>query len=631
MTRREPRVFAEGELEAILARFGMVIGPPSTSTAPPPRDQPRTPWVPAGLSDTDVLDVLFDAENGEEYRQLYAGELDYADDSAGDWRVIKAIAWVVGPDADQVERIVRASGRGRPKWDERRGTSTLLRWQIDKAIGEHLRGEGFYDGRGANALPWFVAGDGENEEEEEEPVADEVLSAATAPPTPSDTAVDADEGLPPIPDYPIDCLPDAMRTLVEAGVQRGLDAALVAGAALAAAAIAIGNQVDIMAMLGWLERAILWIPLIAPPGVGKSPAQDFAFGPLRAWNEQLLLDYADQLEAWHATPQNTRPGSPPKDPSLLSDDVTLEALARVMDGNGSLGADLDELSGFLLGLGQYKLSASSDRSRLLRLWTGNPWRYTRVGSGGRGTNAINILIPRPMLVICGCLPSEQHVLLGDDRDGLRPRFLPHVAVAREQEIPDLVDVDIDAWSATLGELINLRATRRTWKLTDGARTAFQDSRQAWKRQARGDETPSTAAALAKADVHALRACLVFAELLLPGQTTPVAQEVMQAATSAIDYTLACWRALGSAEHLSLSHRDEALNDAIPRLVAWLERRGPVNSDLIRQNRVGGVHTAAELKALLARYEEIYPGSIQSLPTAGRPAAMVHPPTRRATR
>ena len=300
-----------------------------------------------------------------------------------------------------------------------------------------------------------------------------------------------------------------------------------------------------------------------------------------------------------------------------------------MDGNGSLGADLDELSGFLLGLGQYKLSASSDRSRLLRLWTGNPWRYTRVGSGGRGTNAINILIPRPMLVICGCLPSEQHVLLGDDRDGLRPRFLPHLAVGREQDVPDLVDVDVDAWGTTLGELINLRATRRTWKLTDGARTAFQDARQTWKRQARGDETPSTAAALAKADMHALRVCLVFAELLLPGEhTTPIAQEVMQAAASAIDYTLACWRALGSSEHLALSHRDEALNAAIPRLVAWLERRGAVNSDAIRNNHVGGVHTAAELKALLTRYEEIYPGGVQPMSTGGRPAVVVSPPTRR---
>jgi hypothetical protein len=622
VTRSEPRVFAAGELETILAEFGMVVGAEPT---PPPAAENGTPWLPAGLSDTDVQDVLFGFDNGEEYRQLYSGELGYGDASSGDWRLIMAIAWIVGPDADQVERIVRASGRVRPKWDERRGAATLLRWEIDKAIHQHRQGEGFYDGRGANALPWFSAGDWMDEDED-------VPTRSSSPaPTPAPgCTVDADDNaLPAIPDYPIDCLPDPMRELVEAGVKRGLDAALVAGAALAAAATAIGNQVDIMSMLGWLERPIVWIPLIAPPGAGKSPAQELALGPLRVLNEALLLDYADQLEAWHSTPQNTRPATPPKDPSMLTDDVTLEALARIMDGNGALGADLDELSGFLLGLGQYKLSASSDRARLLRLWTGSPWRYTRVGSGSKGTNAINILIPKPVLVIVGSLPTEQHHLLGDDRDGLRPRFLPHLADVRERETFDLADVSVDAWGKALDELVSLRGTRRVWRLDAEAKLTFQAARRHWKHQVHGNETPSTAAALEKADVHALRVCLIFAELWLPGQVCEIAKDVVESAIAVVDYTLDCWRALGSAEYLSLSRRDEALNAAIPRLVAWLERRGPVNSNLIQHNHVGGVHTADELKALLTRYAQIYPGTLQSVATGGRPAVTVSPPIRRS--
>ncbi|HYW88823.1 MAG TPA: hypothetical protein VFB50_13700, partial [Chloroflexota bacterium] len=140
----------------------------------------------------------------------------------------------------------------------------------------------------------------------------------------------------------------------------------------------------------------------------------------------------------------------------------------------------------------------------------------------------------------------------------------------------------------------------------------------------------TAAALAKADVHVLRGGVVLAELTTPGQAADVSVEVMAAAVQVVEYTLACWRAMGSVEHLSLSRRDEALNTAIPRLVAWLERHGPVNSDLIRRHQVAGVHTAAELKALLNRYAEMYPGVIDTTQTGGRPATLVSPPRRRAT-
>lgn len=400
------------------------------------------------------------------------------------------------------------------------------------------------------------------------------------------------------------------------------------GPALAAAAVAVGNQAELQAMLGWIERPILWIPNIAPPGVGKSPGQQLAFGPLRAWNEDLLAQYAIDLEAWYAMPIKTRPATPPKDPSILSDDITLEALARSMDGHGALGADLDELSGFLTGLGQYKQSGASDRARLLRLWTGNPWRYTRVGSGGRGINVVNILIPKPTLVICGNLPTEQHGLLGDDRDGLRPRFLPHLAGPRDQEPPDLLDVDVQAWTDAIGATLSFRETKRVWRLSAGARTAFQAARARWKECERGDENASTAAALAKADIHALRVVLVFAEILRPGQGGEVSEDQMGAAITVVDYALDCWRALGSGEQLALTFRDEALNKAIPRLVAWLERRGEVNSDLIRRHQVGGVQTAAELKALLGRYEAMYPGSVKQSATGGRPAITVKPPRRK---
>ena len=40
---------------------------------------------------------------------------------------------------------------------------------------------------------------------------------------------------------------------------------------------------------------------------------------------------------------------------------------------------------------------------------------------------MRLRIPRPTLVICGGLQPALHELLGGDDDGLRPRWLPHLA------------------------------------------------------------------------------------------------------------------------------------------------------------------------------------------------------------
>jgi hypothetical protein len=392
-------------------------------------------------------------------------------------------------------------------------------------------------------------------------------------------------------------------------------------------------------MLGWVERAIVWPVSLGRSGIGKSPAQALAFGPLRAWNEQLLADYILQLEAWQSAPANQRPARPPKDPSLLIDDVTIEGIARALDGTGSLGLDADELSDFLAGLGQYKDSAqggNSDRRKLLKLWTGTPWRYTRVGVGGKTANAINIYISKPQLVICGPLPAEQHLLLGGDRDGLRPRWLPHLAQPTTGNVPGLVDTTVDDWSDALGALLSERGQPRQWKLDPQARETFQDARSDWRKRGSGDGSPSVLAAISKADVHALRITLAFAEIAAPGAGGEVPSATVEGAVTLVQYTIDVWRYLGTGETVAFTRRDEQLNTAIVRLVAWLDRQGggPVNSDKIRKNNVGGVQTASELSALLRRYEAIYPGTVrlgQRGPKGGAPPMLIYAPDRHVQR
>ena len=436
------------------------------------------------------------------------------------------------------------------------------------------------------------------------------------------TEVEAsDLALAAIPDYPTATLPSPMRTLVQT---TGLPAALVAGAALAALAIAIGPNADIECTAAWRERAILWPVLVAPRGAGKSPSQELAIAPLRTHDERVFDCYRADLEAWRAA--RLPRGPKPVDPRLLIDDTTMEALVRRLDGRGALGVDADELQLLLRGLGQYKRGAGSDRGRLLSLWTGAPWRYDRVGDGG----GIAIYIPKPTVVVCGGIQPPLHGLLGSEDDGLRPRWLPHLAA-----MP--VDVSYTATAVNAGwgmliasRLVSVREHKRTWTLSTSGRAAFQRVQARWKRMARGYENASTSAALVKADVHLLRIALCLAEAEKPAHGGDIDASIVDRGTVIVDFILDCWRALPEQGGMALSWKNEKLDTHVDRLADWLEQHGgrATKRDLSR-SCAAGVRTAKDLDELLARYEARHPGTIEHVkPARGPRSTVVLAPKRR---
>ena len=93
----------------------------------------------------------------------------------------------------------------------------------------------------------------------------------------------------------------------------------------------------------------------------------------------------------------------------------MEALGALNEQDG-VTLDIDELSMFLRGMGEYK-RRSGDRGRWLSYWSGDPVRVTRVGSGGKPKNEVDLYAPRPTVVICGGLQTPHHELLGSEDDG----------------------------------------------------------------------------------------------------------------------------------------------------------------------------------------------------------------------
>jgi hypothetical protein len=423
-----------------------------------------------------------------------------------------------------------------------------------------------------------------------------------------ETEDQADDGLGAVPVYPTNALPRAAGELVAADSQT-LPGALVGGAMLAALAAAIGGRSALEVNTTWRERAILWVAVVAPAGAGKSPAQTLAFTPLREAEADVLVD-----------------------------DLTLEALARVLAKRGGAAAfDVDELAQLLRGLGEYKGGQGGDRGRLLARWEGGPWNAGRVGDGKKGQLGLDLRIPKPTVVICGGLQPHLHGILGGEVDGLRPRWLPHLAELPARPI-DVGAADValvKGWGALLVSILDERERERTWQLTPGAREAFNAYRHDWKLQARGPEPPGIAAALVKADKHLARVALVLAEADQPGEGGAVDAAVIHRAAEIVDFTLDSWRALpGQGSGLGLTRRDQVLGDAVERLAAWVEERPAKQATRrdIQRACVAGARTAVEVDALIAEHEARYPGSVTTItPEGGGLAVIVVHARRRSAR
>jgi hypothetical protein len=458
--------------------------------------------------------------------------------------------------------------------------------------------------------------------------------------------------LPPIPDYPTAQAPALIKDVIV--THPGLPPAYVGGAALAAAAAALGGNASIRVVEGRAERANVWLSLVGPPGSGKSPAQDLAFAALRAHDAQARQTYEEQLRAWRATPvQDRREADRPADGSLLRRDTTVEAIARrLYAAGGDLALDVDELRTLIAGLGQYKAPRTGGRgghdgpdlAKFLELWHGGPWNYTRVGSGGGGENAVDFLIARPTLVLCGSVQTEYQSLLGAEGDGLRPRWLPHLATyaapppARsEAELATAAGAATqarEAWATRLRALVARRGTARDWTLDPGAQRRFYELERAWKQQARAaEESASTSAALLKADRQLLRLVLIIAELHDPGGTQGrrLSAAHLDAVAPLLAFSLDCWRALPTAAALALTYQAAVLNDAVDTLAAWLEHHGGAATPReLKLAHVAGVRTTGDLNLLLKRYGATYPGTIKPTepgPQGGRPGRLVLAPRR----
>jgi hypothetical protein len=99
------------ELEQVLEQWLPADGP--TETTPPPRGV-----VPVDLDDQQLLERAMAATNGTKFSALWAGDTSgYPSQSEADLALCGMLAFWAGRDPARVDRLFRASGLMRPKWE----------------------------------------------------------------------------------------------------------------------------------------------------------------------------------------------------------------------------------------------------------------------------------------------------------------------------------------------------------------------------------------------------------------------------------------------------------------------------------------------------------------------------------
>lgn len=94
------------------------------------------PTQPIPLNDLEVWQHLFDSERGDFYASLCYGDLSVCggDHSLAVIRLANQLAWMTDYDASRMRSLLYETKLVRPKWEEKRGSTTWIEYQIQDAI-----------------------------------------------------------------------------------------------------------------------------------------------------------------------------------------------------------------------------------------------------------------------------------------------------------------------------------------------------------------------------------------------------------------------------------------------------------------------------------------------------------------
>lgn len=407
----------------------------------------------------------------------------------------------------------------------------------------------------------------------------------------------------PPPSFPVDALPAFARAhVLDLARNQQSPVDLPAQIALGAlSTICNRNRCTLAVTPSWTEGANLYIAIAMHPGAGKSPVLNRLLAPvveleersgrdvamtnaLRAARRISLQAAVDKLEKDMKSGTSSGPGVE-KDYAkalvelgehdadtdmgrLLADDVTPEALIRLLAQNRGRMAIISTEGGIFDNLGRYaEKGKAPNLDGLLKIWSGDTIQVDRAG----GTQ---IRINDPRAVVCITVqPATVAKILADNEfqgRGLVARFmlsLPESLVGRrDMHASGALDPEaLEAWRQ--GVAVTYERGTQAMRMTSDAMKAFNDYRQGLEeRRFIGGDLEGTwlTEMSTKCESSVARVSLILA---VSEGADEVSDEHVRRAVEIGDY----W--LGQAVAMAGDAARDLLTTAAERVVMWAETKG----------------------------------------------------------
>lgn len=203
--------------------------------------------------------------------------------------------------------------------------------------------------------------------------------------------------VPPAPTFPIHVFPPPIADFISAvATSIPVPVDLVGLPVLVVLGAAIGTSRSVSPKEGWTEYPCLYGGIVAPSGVGKSPAIQAALQPVYTHQQALVERWKHEKIQYAAKVGHSNEGAPPCLSHILTTDATVEAVgAMLATSPRGLLLHRDELTGWLGSMDQYRNGRGADREFWLTVHSGTAQKIDR--KGGRDP----LFLPRPLVCILG--------------------------------------------------------------------------------------------------------------------------------------------------------------------------------------------------------------------------------------
>lgn len=269
--------------------------------------------------------------------------------------------------------------------------------------------------------------------------------------------------------YPFEVFPEKLQKVInETAEALSVEPELVAHTKITLISGAIGNSTRISSKPSHIENLQIWGQVIGDTGSGKTPAINQCIRPIEDKQAEAAQRYREELRNYkqHLEQCKTRKKSETVKPSdgvmdfeqpifrqHIINDTTVEANVDVFRDQPR-GAILhrDELSGWILGMNQYKRNKGSDKQHYLEIYNGNPITVNRVTTG------IKYAPNTGLAIIGGLTPNTVTKIFSYDDidDGFLPRFIfIHAGKMLPYNNKTISEDSLNYWKAVIDYCYNI--------------------------------------------------------------------------------------------------------------------------------------------------------------------------------